>query len=186
MREASRLVSLISGYMIILGILASLLDTSSDKILMPITNFSLWISLHILMSITTYGLLTIAAVSAFSAAVQEYLLKAKIQNPLYQLLPSITDCDKLSVKLLIICEAILGVGLISGMGLGYIKYHDPFPFNHKTILTITAFIVIAILLIAHFRIGIRGRRAARYVLCAYLLMTLGYPGVKFVSDVILK
>ena len=30
-----------------------------------------------------------------------------------------------------------------------------------------------------------GRRAARYVLVAYLLLTLGYPGVKFVTDVLL-
>ena len=32
---------------------------------------------------------------------------------------------------------------------------------------------------------IRGRRAARIVLLAYLLLTLAYPGVKFVTDVIL-
>ena len=35
------------------------------------------------------------------------------------------------------------------------------------------------------RRGVRGRRAARVVLLAYLLMTLGYPGVKFVTDVLM-
>ena len=57
--------------------------------------------------------------------------------------------------------------------------------DHKTILTITAFAVIGGLLIAHFKTGLRGRKAARIVLLAYLLLTLGYPGVKFVTDVIL-
>jgi ABC-type uncharacterized transport system permease subunit len=32
---------------------------------------------------------------------------------------------------------------------------------------------------------VRGRQAARFVLLAYLLVTLAYPGVKFVRDVIL-
>ncbi len=33
--------------------------------------------------------------------------------------------------------------------------------------------------------GIRGRRAARWALLAYLLLTLAYPGVKFVTDVLM-
>jgi ABC-type uncharacterized transport system permease subunit len=40
------------------------------------------------------------------------------------------------------------------------------------------------LLLVHRRGGISGRRAARYVLFTYLLLTLAYPGVKFVTDVI--
>ena len=47
------------------------------------------------------------------------------------------------------------------------------------------FVLIAGLLFAHYRTGLRGRRAARLVLIAYLLVTLGYPGVKFVRDVLL-
>jgi ABC-type uncharacterized transport system permease subunit len=45
--------------------------------------------------------------------------------------------------------------------------------------------VIAALLAAHYRTGIRGRRAARYMLLGYLLLTLAYPGVKFVTDVLI-
>jgi ABC-type uncharacterized transport system permease subunit len=57
--------------------------------------------------------------------------------------------------------------------------------DHKTVLSFAAFLAIAGLLWVHHRGGISGRRAARYVLFAYLLLTLAYPGVKFVSDVIL-
>jgi len=59
-------------------------------------------------------------------------------------------------------------------------------FDHKTVLSLTSFGVILALLVAHFRSGLRGRLAARFVLLAYLLMTLGYPGVKFVTSVLLK
>jgi ABC-type uncharacterized transport system permease subunit len=45
--------------------------------------------------------------------------------------------------------------------------------------------VIGILLLARYRNGIRGRRAARLALLAYLLLTLAYPGVKFVTDVLI-
>ena len=48
-----------------------------------------------------------------------------------------------------------------------------------------AFVVIAALLIVHQRTGLRGQRAARVVLLAYLLLTLAYPGVKFVTDVMM-
>jgi ABC-type uncharacterized transport system permease subunit len=41
------------------------------------------------------------------------------------------------------------------------------------------------LLILHHYSGLRGRRAARLVLLAYLLLTLAYPGVKFVTDILL-
>jgi len=57
--------------------------------------------------------------------------------------------------------------------------------NHKTALSLMTFAVIVVLLLVHARTGIRGRRAARYVLAAYLLITLAYPGVKFVTDVVL-
>jgi ABC-type uncharacterized transport system permease subunit len=61
-----------------------------------------------------------------------------------------------------------------------------FSLNHKTVLTLTAFIVIGGLLYAHFKFGLRGRKAARLVLLGYLLLTLGYLGVKFVTDVLLS
>jgi len=33
---------------------------------------------------------------------------------------------------------------------------------------------------------VRGRQAARGILLAYLLLTLAYPGVKFVTDVLMS
>ena len=37
---------------------------------------------------------------------------------------------------------------------------------------------VIVTLLTHAKTGIRGRRAARYFLAAYLLITLAYPGVK--------
>jgi ABC-type uncharacterized transport system permease subunit len=58
-------------------------------------------------------------------------------------------------------------------------------FDHKTTLSIAAFIAIGVLLAAHRFTGVRGQQAARGILLAYLLLTLAYPGVKFVTDVLI-
>ncbi len=55
----------------------------------------------------------------------------------------------------------------------------------SSLTLVAAFLVLAALLIGHFRAGVRGRQAARYVLVGYLLLTLGYPGVKFVTEILL-
>ncbi|HMB77592.1 MAG TPA: cytochrome c biogenesis protein CcsA, partial [Kiloniellaceae bacterium] len=58
-------------------------------------------------------------------------------------------------------------------------------FDHKTLFSLSAFGLIALLLLLHQKSGLRGRRAARLVLIAYLLLTLAYPGVKFVTDILM-
>jgi ABC-type uncharacterized transport system permease subunit len=78
------------------------------------------------------------------------------------------------------------MGLATGMALQYGDTGTLLVFDHKTVLTITAFVVIGGLLAAHYKTGLRGRQAARIVLLAYLLLTLGYPGVKFITDVVLS
>jgi ABC-type uncharacterized transport system permease subunit len=72
------------------------------------------------------------------------------------------------------------------MALQYRESGYLLPVNHKTVLTLASFIVIGALLIAQRWLGVRGRRAARMALLGYLLLTLGYPGVKFVTEVLIS
>jgi ABC-type uncharacterized transport system permease subunit len=48
-----------------------------------------------------------------------------------------------------------------------------------------AFALIVGVLVLHRLTGLRGRAAARWVLGASLAMFLAYPGVKFVSEVLI-
>ena len=127
----------------------------------------------------------LAAVAALAATLQDRALKTKRPTGLTARLPSVADCEFLVVRLLVVSEGVLALGLSTGMASRYLESGVLATFDHKTILTMTAFLVIGALLFAHFRSGVRGRRAARVVLLAYLLMTLGYPGVKFVTDVLM-
>lgn len=183
--HAWRLTSLVVPYMLALGLLATAWQQAPGKPL-AVAAPAGWIQIHIFMSVTTYALVTIAALAGLAAFLQERALKSKHPTGLTRLLPSVADCEALMVRLLILGEVVLGLGLATGMATQYGETGVLLALDHKTVLTITSFAVIGWLLVAHFRSGVRGRLAARLVLLAYLLMTLGYPGVKFVTDVLVS
>ena len=58
-------------------------------------------------------------------------------------------------------------------------------FDHKTVFTILAMLVIAIIQFLQERTGVRGKIAVRFIMFAYLLLTLAYPGVKFVAQIVI-
>ena len=175
---------LICSYLIFLGIIGIIWDGSSKNHSETFNLSGVWIWIHIVLCLITYGLITISAIASLCATYQENSFKEKLKNPINSKLPSVIDCDTIVVRLLTVSEVILGLGLISGMTIEYFKYQHFLSINHKTIFVISAFIIIGTLLILHSLIGVRGRRAARYVLSAHLLLTLGYLGVKFISSVL--
>ena len=145
-----------------------------------------WIGTHILVSVGTYGLLTIAALAAFAAMLQERALKKKKRNKLSRQLPSVAASEKILVNLLIVCSIVLTLGIISGMASLFISTGNYLVFDHKTVLTFVVFVIVNFIIFIHFKTGIRGKTAMRFVMLAYLLLSLSYPGVKFVKDVLLS
>lgn len=180
-KEVWRLTPLIAPYMMGIGILGLHAPTR----MFDTGGADSWLILHITVSVVTYGLVTIAAVAALAAFLQERALKSKRPTKLTHKLPSVADCEFLTVRLLGWGEGILALGLVTGMAAEYQAVGRLLTFNHKTVLSVLTFVVIGALLYAHHKTGMRGRRAARLVLLAYLLLTLGYLGVKVVTDVFL-
>jgi ABC-type uncharacterized transport system permease subunit len=184
-RQAWRLSPLLAGYMLLLGLGAVIWHNAGGEPLQAAAGDRAWVNVHISTGVVTYGLVTIAAVAAFAAFLQERTLKRKRSSALTRHLPSIADCENLQLTLLRYGETVLALGLATGMALQYRESGQFLPVNHKTVLTLAAFAVIGALLIAQQWAGVRGRRAARLVLLGYLLLTLGYPGVKFVTEVLI-
>jgi ABC-type uncharacterized transport system permease subunit len=138
-----------------------------------------------LTTVLTYALVTVAAVAALAAFLKERAIKRKKPTALARLLPSVADSEALLVGLLKVSALVLILGLATGTALVLRETEHVFVFNHKTILSIAAFLIIGGLLVCHYSSGLRGRMVVRSVLLAYLLLTLGYPGVKFVTDVLM-
>jgi len=182
-REAWRLMPLLFSYLAILGVLATVWQGAPEpRVPGP---YGSWILVHIVVSVATYALVTIAGVAGLAVALQEQALKAKRPTRLSRLLPSVAESEGLEVGLLSAAEAVLGLGVLTGIAAHYLATGRLVAFDHKTVLSLAAFVVIGALLFAHKRVGLRGRRAARIALGAWLLLTLAYPGVKFVTSVLL-
>lgn len=183
-REAWRLTPLVLAYLFLVGLVALLWQHAPERPLAPHIPAA-WLGVHIAASVLTYALLTVAAAAGLAVLLQERALKARRPTALTHLLPSVADCDRIQVRLLIASEAVLGIGLITGMTTLYLATGRLWEFDHKTSFSLLAFVVIGGLLTAHRHAGIRGRRAAHFLLLGYLLLSLAYPGVKFVTDVLL-
>ena len=184
MREAWRLTPLLAPYLLLLGILATLWSnvTPSGPAL---SSMDTWLALHIVVSVATYGLCTLAAVAGAAVVMQERAIKRKRPHGLTHRLPSVADASRLQVRLLGASAAVLALGILTGMAGQYLTSARLIEFDHKTLLSFLAFAVINLLLFLNRRSGLRGQRAARLILLAYLLLTLAYPGVKFVTDVLM-
>lgn len=183
-RHAWQLGPLLLPYLVLLG-LAALVWQHAPEQALPDAVPAGWRNAHILFGVATYGLVTIGAVAGLAVFLQERALKAKRPTMLTRLLPAVAESESLEVQLLAAAEAVLALGLASGMAAEHFLGGRLLPFDHKTLFSLAAFVVIGVLLVARRRWGIRGRRAARLALLAYLLLTLAYPGVKFVQDVLM-
>lgn len=182
--QAWRLSGLLFPYLILLGLIATIWEQAPDADAVA-ARPSGWVLLHILVSVVTYGLLTLAAIAGLAVLLRERSMRLKRRDAMSDLLPSVADSERLQVRLLVASEVVLGIDVLTGMGIQLMSSGRLLAFDHKTLLTLGGFVLIGVLLFAHFRTGLRGRRAARLFLIGYLLITLGYPGVKFVRDILI-
>jgi ABC-type uncharacterized transport system permease subunit len=181
-RGAWRLAPLLLPYLCVLAVLAVIWSGAPGHGTVAGAPDA-WLAVHIAVSVATYALSTLAAVASCAVLIQERALKRKDPGPLSRSLPAIVEAERLELRLLVVAELVLGVGIVTGMALQYLETGTLLAFDHKTVLSLLAFAVIGVLLILQLGSGLRGRRAARLVLAAYLLLTLAYPGVKLVTDV---
>lgn len=179
-----RLAPLLLPYLLLMGA-GALVASAAPRRGLAYVAPEAWLDVHIAVSLATYGLLTLAAVAGFAVMLQERALKRKQPTALTRALPSVADGEVLQVRLLAGAEVVLGIGIVTGAAAEYLATGRLMSLDHKSLLSLLAFATIGALLMVHHRTGLRGRRAARIVLVAYLLLTLAYPGVKFVTDVLI-
>jgi ABC-type uncharacterized transport system permease subunit len=183
-RQGWRLTPILVPYLVGLGVVALIWQRAPERPVAGTVPMA-WFETHIVLALATYGLLTLAAVAGVAVFLQERALKTKHPTALTRRLPAVAESERLQVALLAASECVLALGLASGMAAEYFERGRLLVFDHKTTLSIAAFVAIGLLLAAHRFTGLRGRQAARGILLAYLLLTLAYPGVKFVTDVLM-
>ena len=167
----------IAMLMIIMNILQS-----TDQLL--VVNGSSGLLFHIVSSIIAYSILGLAAAYAIMLSIQNSFLHRHQPGGFIRLLPPLTTMESLLFETITIGFACLSISLLSG----FIFIDDIFAQHlvHKTVLSILAWFVFAILLFGHRFIGWRGRTAIRWTLGGFFSLMLAYFGSKFVLEVLLN
>ena len=141
------------------------------------------ILLHISSSILAYAVLTLAAAQAALLAVQDHQLKSRHTSGLVQVLPPLQLMETMLFELLLVGELLLTVAIFTG----FLFLDDIFAQHlvHKTVLTLGAWLMLAILLWGHYQLGWRSSTAVRLTLAGFVLLALAYFGTKLVLELVL-
>jgi ABC-type uncharacterized transport system permease subunit len=184
-RSVRKLRLLLLPYLVMLSVIALLWSSVPYKTVAG-SSMTTWLQVHIGVSLVTYSLITVAATSALGVWLKEGALRSRKMSRWVEGLPAVSDGEGVQLRLLTAAEIVLGLGLLSGMATQFYIAESLMALDHKTTLSIAAFVVLAVLLVMQRSSGLRGRNATRLVLMIYLLITLAFPGVKFVTDVVLS
>jgi len=180
LRYPVEIMGIITMSVTILVIVLDMMNTSTH-LLAP--GSSAGLILHVLFSLLAYSVLALAALHALVLSVQNSYLHRHQPGGIIRLLPPLKTMESLLFETILVGFIALSISLISGL----VFLDDMFAqrLAHKTILSILAWVVFAILLTGHWYLGWRGRTAIRWTLGGFISLMLAYFGTKFVLEVIL-
>jgi len=148
-----------------------------------ISSDNLSLKLHILISILSYSIFTIAAIQSLLLAYQDRHLHNKHPGGVIRALPPLQTMETLLFQMLVVGFILQSLSLLSGFAF----LEDMFAQHlvHKTVLSIMAWSIFAILLWGRWQFGWRGKTAIRATLSGFILLLLAYLGSKIVLEVMI-
>ncbi|SEG80738.1 cytochrome C assembly family protein [Marinobacterium lutimaris] len=160
------------------GLAAFAPDTGDHRI------YSGGLVIHILLSLLAYSIFTLAALHALVLSRQEKMLKQHHTRGLLNSLPPLQIMERLLFEMLWCGFILLSVALITG----FFFVEDLFAQHivHKTVLSIVAWLVYAVLLAGRLILGWRSQTAVRWTLGGFILLMLAFFGSKIVVEILLK
>lgn len=152
-----------------------------DEVLL--SSASAGLEAHIVISVISYSLLTIAALQAILLAIQNKQLRNRHPGGFIRALPPLETMECLLFRMIGIGYVLLSLSLVSGVP--YIQDIVEQHLLHKTILSVVAWMVFATLLWGRWQFGWRGRTAIRWTLGGFAVLMLAYFGSKLVLELII-
>lgn len=199
----ANMVSLAAGSIVLLLLLTALLRPVENLgiVVLPMAGlgvaFAQWgpasanqaslfepgLQLHIVLSLVAYALLSIAVLQAGLLAIQEHHLRSRRPGGFIRALPPMQTMEQLLFQILALGFVLLSLSLVSG----FLFIDDLFAQHlvHKTVLSLIAWGVFAMLLWGRYRFGWRGRTAIYWTLAGFVFLMLAYFGSKVVLELIL-
>lgn len=146
-------------------------------------NTSVPMQFHVLASVLAFSLLNLAAVQALLVTLQDWHLRKKHPLPLLSALPPLETMEIFLFRLISAGFLLLSLSLLTG--LAYVENLFAQHLVHKTVLSILAWLVFALLLWGRAAWGWRGRTAMHWTLSGFFVLMLAYFGSKIVLEMIL-
>ena len=139
---------------------------------------------HVLIALLSYGLLTVGAIVAIFALVQERRLKSARLSPVNQLFAPLETTEKLLFS--VAATGFAGLTLTIASGSTFVNDLMEQHLAHKFGLSLLAWLVFGILLAGRFFRGWRGKRALKLYLGGFAVLFLAYFGNRFILEEILN
>ncbi len=139
---------------------------------------------HILLSLSAYSILALAAIQAIMLALQEKRLHNHTKSKVSAQLDPLQTMETTLFQFITTGFALLTLSLVSGAA--FVQDFWGQQLGHKTIFSLIAWAVFAILLWGRWQQGWRGKTAIRWCLIGFSLLLLSYVGSKLVLEFILK
>jgi ABC-type uncharacterized transport system permease subunit len=141
------------------------------------------IQAHVLISLFAYGLLTVGAIVALFALMQEKRLRAGQLSSINQLFSPLETTENMLFGITAAGFLVLLLAVSSGFAL----FEDLFSQHlvHKTTLSLLALVLFGILLAGRQFAGWRGKRAVYLYLWGFAILCLAYFGSRYILEEIL-
>ena len=141
------------------------------------------LKVHILLSLTAYSLLFIAALHALLLAAQDKHLRTRRPGGFVSALPPLQTMETLLFQMIALGFFLHSLSMVTGL----IHVQDMLKqrIAHHTVLSIIAWFIFAVLLWGRWRFGWRGNTAVRWTLGGFIALLLAYIGSKWVLEIIL-
>jgi ABC-type uncharacterized transport system permease subunit len=149
---------------------------------------------HLLIALTAYGLITVAAFQAILMATLDRSLHRPVEpaasrsfvNKALDSMPPLLVQEYLLFRLIWIGFFVLTLAIMSGVIVSMQLTGLILPMDHKTVFTLLSWLTFGGLLIGRYTRGWRGRVALRWTLAGFAFLLLAYTGSRFVLEVILQ
>lgn len=153
-----------------------------------------WLRIHLLIALTAYGLITVAALNAMLMTALDRQLHRPIEAEAdrgllaraLDSMPPLLVQEVLLFRLIWIGFGVLTLTIITGAIVSLHFTTALAPLDHKTVFTLLSWFTFGGLLLGRYTRGWRGRIALRWTLVGFAFLLLSYSGSRFVIDVILQ
>lgn len=145
---------------------------------------SSWLPLHWALGIASYGLIAAAVVHAWLMQRAEHAIRAGTGTPGETAMPLLT-LERLTFRFVAAGFALLSATLLAGWYFSE-TLNQRWVWDHKTTFSVLAWLTMGVLLWGRWRLGWRGRVAARMLYLGAGFLLLSYVGSRFVLEVLLQ